>query len=283
MIIGLDIGSRLTKIVIFEADSLSSFQIQETMSFYRKCGRSEDGRLEIDLASVDVSLGTPRLAGLSSEDRLVVTGYGRHNLNFPAARIIPEPKAHMLGAIFQTGLKDFTLLDIGGQDTKVVRVVGGKMTDFLTNDRCAASSGRYLENMAAALQLPLEELGQYYLNPAALSATCAVFGETELINRLVEGADVATLAAGVNWSIWHRTKPLLAELVGERIVFTGGVARSRALVEIIRAETGREVVVPENPELNGAIGCAVAALTSVERPVPGRWGGGSPQRGSPTD
>ena len=82
--------------------------------------------------------------------------------------------------MFLTGLTSFTLLDLGGQDSKVALVREGRIVDFLTNDKCAASTGRYLENMAAALNISLEELGRHHSNPVELISTCAVFGESEL-------------------------------------------------------------------------------------------------------
>ena len=169
-------------------------------------------------------------------------------------------KAHTIGALWQTGLTDFTLLDLGGQDSKVIRVRGGRMDDFQLNDKCAASTGRYLENMATVLGISLDEMSQHYLNPIELSATCAIFGESELIGRIVEGVPVAELAAGVNYSIFRRIKPMLLALASKTVVFTGGVALGPAVAHWVREETGSEVVVPPQPQINGAIGCAIQAM-----------------------
>ncbi|MBP2638644.1 MAG: hgdC 2, partial [Firmicutes bacterium] len=183
----------------------------------------------------------------------------RNTIRIADAVVIAELKAHVLGATWQTGLKNFTLLDLGGQDSKVIKVKNGKMIDFQTNDKCAASTGRYLENMAAILGLTLEELGRYSDNPVELNATCAIFGETELIGRIVEGYGVPELAAGVNYTIFKRIRPMLAAVGGDTIVFTGGVARGAAIAELLKKELGVTVIVPERPQLNGAIGCAVYA------------------------
>ncbi|MBP2666555.1 MAG: CoA-substrate-specific enzyme activase [Firmicutes bacterium] len=242
----MDLGSRAVKLVLFEGGELREEKVVETAHFYKKCGVYTKDGFTVDFT------------GLLSEapTNVTVTGYGRNSLNIAGATIISELKAHMLGAIWQTGLKDFTLLDLGGQDSKVIRVRNGRMDDFLLNDKCAASTGRYLENMAAVLGISLDELSGYYENPVELSATCAIFGESELIGRIVEGAPLPELAAGVNYSIFRRIKPMLVSLASDTIVFTGGVAIGGAVAHWVREEIGGCLVVPQHPQLNGAIGCA---------------------------
>jgi predicted CoA-substrate-specific enzyme activase len=164
-------------------------------------------------------------------------------------------KAHLYGAIYQTGMENFTLLDLGGQDSKVVKVKNKKMIDFVTNDKCAASSGRYLENMAKVLGISLQELSRYWKNPVELNSTCAVFGETELIGKIIEGHSIEKLAAGVNYTIFKRVKPMLFKLYSDAIIFTGGVAKNRAIIKILESETGAEVILSDYPQYNGAIGC----------------------------
>ncbi|SMD00868.1 acyl-CoA dehydratase activase [Sporomusa malonica] len=246
---GIDLGSRSVKLVVMDADTkqLKAAKVYETAKFYRDYGQRIEGGMAVDFAA----LGFPEVAHLTA------TGYGRNTIDIVGATIIPELKAHMLGAIFQTGLTDFTLLDLGGQDSKVIKVRKGRMVDFQTNDKCAASTGRYLENMAAVLGINLEELADYSDNPVELSATCAIFGESELIGRIVEGYSTAELAAGVNYTIYKRIKPMLSALKSDKLIFTGGVALGGAIREYIAREMGIEVIVPEHPQLNGAIGCAV--------------------------
>lgn len=257
MVCGIDLGSRSVKIVLLDDGRIATEKVLETVAFYRNFGRRQDGELAVDYAAL----------GLDAGAAVVATGYGRNTLAIAGATVIPELKAHALGAVWQTGLEDFTLLDLGGQDSKVIKVRRGKMVDFQTNDKCAASTGRYLENMAAVLGISLEELSRYSENPVELSATCAIFGESELIGRIVEGYPVAELAAGVNYTIFKRVRPMLAALAarGDTVVFTGGVAIGAALPLIIERELGVRVVVPERPQLNGAIGCAVHALGLVAK------------------
>ena len=251
MSIGLDLGSRNVKIVVMDQEQILRTKKYDTVDFYRRFGRKKDGKLTIDFDALD--LDTDITGGT-----VMATGYGRQAVNLQGAGIIPEILAHTYGAMYLTGLKDFTLLDLGGQDSKVALVEGGRLKDFLTNDKCAASTGRYLENMAAVLNISLAELGLHYRNPVTLTSTCAIFGESELIDKIVEGHETAALAAGVNHSIFKRIRPMLAQLGGQTIVFTGGVARSKALREIIRQETGAVVQTPEQPEFTGAVGCCRA-------------------------
>ena len=249
MYFGMDLGSRAVKMVLLEGTEICAEKVIETAFFYKKCGVHTHEGFAVDFDALLPETPTA----------MTVTGYGRNSLNIVGADIISELKAHVLGALWQTGLKDFTLLDLGGQDSKVIRVRGGRMNDFLLNDKCAASTGRYLENMAAVLGISLNELSRHYENPVELSATCAIFGESELIGRIVEGVPVPELAAGVNYSIFRRIKPMLLSLASEIVVFTGGVALGPAVAHWVREEVGGRVVVPAHPQLNGAIGCAIHA------------------------
>ncbi len=243
--IGLDLGSRTVKIVQMHNEVIIESRIYDTIAFYRRHGTEKTGKLKINL---------PEL-GFERDDRLVATGYGKIMVQVEGAQHIPEIQAHVKGALFQTGLSDFTLVDIGGQDTKIIKVRAGKMVDFMTNDRCAASSGRYLENMAAILDLTLDELASYSENPAELNSTCAIFGETEIIGKIVEGCSTGSLAAGVNYTLYRRCASMLERLNSDIIVLAGGVAQNAALGRIIARETGCKILSLSQPQLNGAIGC----------------------------
>lgn len=262
---GVDLGSRSVKIAVMEAGSgeepggILHLERVDTISFYRDFGRKHEGRLVVDFSALGIRPGGDSVhRTLSSRNSILVsTGYGRNTLELAGGEAIPELKAHVLGAIYQTGLKDFTLVDLGGQDSKIIQVRHGKMQDFLTNDKCAASSGRYLENMAHVLGMSLEELGKHVEDPVELNSTCAVFGESELIGKIVEGVPMPQLAAGVNATIIKRILPLLREFPGDTLVFTGGVAYNEAVRKLLAVGTGREVIVPPEPQFNGAIGCCV--------------------------
>ena len=252
--LGIDLGSRQVKIAALQGESLLWLREFDTIPFYKRFGGMRGGRLCLDFAAMDL-LPEAELRRIP----LVATGYGRNTIDLAGARVVPEIQAHVAGARLQTGLATFTLLDLGGQDTKVARVEEGILVDFLMNDKCAASSGRYLENMAKVLDLSLEELSRHYLDPVALDATCGIFGESELIGRIIEGHPLEQLCAGVNSTLIKRVAPMLYRFPGDRLVLTGGVARSPAFRELLRRATGAEPVLPAHPQHNGAIGCALLA------------------------
>ena len=164
-ILGIDIGSRAVKAAVFEDDKLAAYRIIDTPVFYRDYCSNINSRINIDFAHLE----------LGNFDKIISTGYGRNNVNIETAKVIVELKAHTFGAVYQTGLDSFTLLDIGGQDSKVISVRKSKMVDMILNDKCAASCGRYLENMAGVLGITLSEMTGYSEEPVELSSTCAVF------------------------------------------------------------------------------------------------------------
>lgn len=250
MLCGIDLGSRSVKIVFMESGEIKESHFFDTISFYREHGRKNGDVLQVDFSKL----------GLPKADYIVATGYGRNSLGLEGAEVIPELKAHVLGAVHQTGLVDFTLLDLGGQDSKVIKVRKGRMVDFQTNDKCAASTGRYLENMANVLGITLDELSRHSEQPVELNSTCAIFGESELIGKIVEGHRISSLAAGINYTIYKRIRAMLNSLQSDILIFTGGVAHNQALQEIIRRETKFQIVIPKEPQINGAIGCCVHAM-----------------------
>ncbi|MBT1075357.1 acyl-CoA dehydratase activase [Geobacter grbiciae] len=251
MQIGIDLGSRKAKFALLDGERIVRLADHDTVTFYKRYGRLAGDELELDLAASGI-FTADELAGAA----VVVTGYGRNTLSLKGAKVISEIRAHVAGALLQTGLRDFTLLDMGGQDTKVALVRGGKLADFVMNDKCAASSGRYLENMAAILELSLDELSSHWEDPVKLDATCGIFGESELIGQILRGHPVERLCAGVNQTLVTRVMPMLKRFASETIVLTGGVAQNRGVVRLLEEKTGLTVIVPEHPQHNGAIGCA---------------------------
>jgi predicted CoA-substrate-specific enzyme activase len=245
--IGIDLGSRSVKIVQMDGKDIVNHAVYDTISFYRKFGKT--GKSGLNLSLIEM--------GFASDQLMIATGYGKITVQIEGAVHIPEIQAHTAGAVFQSGLSDFTLLDIGGQDTKVIKVRDSQVIDFITNDRCAASSGRYMENMADVLGIDLTELSLYGTEPVELNSTCAIFGETEIIARIIEGHSVSRLAAGVNYSLYKRFSNYLKKYNSKIILVSGGVAMNTALLEIIAKETGCQVTKLLKPQLNGAIGCCV--------------------------
>jgi predicted CoA-substrate-specific enzyme activase len=245
---GLDFGSRSVKLVYARGGGNWGRRRLDSIVFYRDyLVRVQDG----------VRIDWPRL-GLPIPEALVATGYGKDLLkaHFPT---ITEIRAHFLGARFVTGLDHFILLEMGGQDTKVLYVRAGRVFDFLTNDRCAAGTGRYLENMARFLKLPLTKFAGCCQDPVDISQTCAIFGETELVGFLLEGVDPARIAAGVNASVARRAYAMVRRYRCPTLVFVGGVAKNRGVVKFLRDQGNFQVKVPPYPQFNGALGAALEA------------------------
>jgi predicted CoA-substrate-specific enzyme activase len=242
-ILGIDLGSREVKMVLYEYGRIIRKNKISTMRFYRDYCIKDNG-LIIDKEKLDIG----------EFDIGISTGYGRNNINIRDFTPINEVKAHIYGAIFQTGLEDFILLDLGGQDVKIVRVEKGVMTDIELNDKCAASCGRYLENMANILEVDLDYMTKFYKEPIELNSTCAVFSESELIGKIAEGVSIERLCAGVNYSLYKRLSPMLTRFKSNRIVLSGGASLNSALIEYLKNDYN-EVITLEDAQFNGAIGC----------------------------
>ncbi|WP_070000236.1 acyl-CoA dehydratase activase [Cellulosilyticum sp. I15G10I2] len=246
-VLGIDLGSREVKIVLMENSQIIMQQKVSTMTFYRDyC--SFDGKVKVDLEKLN----------LGELEQAVSTGYGRNNTDLKYFTPINEIKAHVYGSIYQGGLRDYILLDIGGQDVKVIKVEKGMTTDLELNEKCAASCGRYLENMAQVLEMPLDKMSNYYEDPIELNATCAVFSESELIGKIAEGISLERLCAGVNYSLYKRLRPQLSDFRGDTVVLSGGVARNGAIKKYLENDY-KEVIVLKEPQFNGAIGCCYYA------------------------
>jgi predicted CoA-substrate-specific enzyme activase len=252
--LGLDFGSRYDKMVHCREGQVTRRRL-DSLDFYRDFFEKGEGRLRIDWGRL----------GLAQPGALVVTGYGK-NLLKDVVPTITEIRAIFLGARFLTGFDHFILLEMGGQDTKVLYVKDGRVFDFVTNDRCAAGTGRYLENMARFLKIPLRDFSGYWREPVAISQTCAIFGESELIGHLLEGVSLGSLAAGVNASVGRRALTMMHRYACPSLVFVGGVARNRAVIHFIREGSSCQVRVPPHPQFTGALGCCLEALKILETP-----------------
>jgi len=253
---GLDFGSRFVKLVYLDQGGVWRRRRLDAIIFYRDYLLQGRRHLSIDWTR----LGLPEPAAL------VVTGYGKNLLQqiFPA---ITEIRAHFLGARQQTGLDHFILLEVGGQDTKVLYIRDGRVFDFLSNDRCAAGTGRYLENMARFLKMPLAQFAAARRDPVEISQTCAIFGESELVGHLLEGVEPARIAAGVNASVARRALSMVRRYRCPTLVCAGGVARNRAVINFLQEQDSFQVIVPPYPQYIGALGCC---LEAARQQPPGR-------------
>lgn len=242
-VLGIDLGSREVKIVLMEDNKIIQKMKVSTMSFYRDyC--DFDGKVIVNLEKLNIG----------QIDKAVSTGYGKNNTDLLLFTPINEIKAHVYGGMYQTDLKDFILLDVGGQDVKVVKVEKGITTDLELNEKCAASCGRYLENMANVLEISLSDMSNFHENPVELNSTCAVFSESELIGKIAEGVSIECLCSSVNYSLYKRLQPLLTKFKGKKLILTGGVANNAAIKRYLKQDYEEIVSIPE-PQFNGAIGC----------------------------
>jgi predicted CoA-substrate-specific enzyme activase len=195
-------------------------------------------------------------------DGIVATGYGRTAVGF-ADKKVTEITCHARG-VSHLMPEARTVIDIGGQDSKAMRVDGeGRVTDFVMNDKCAAGTGRFLEVMARALELPLDDLGSLSLasrNPCLISNLCTVFAESEVVFLRGEGRAREDIAAGIHAAIASRVAVMVSQMgLEETVVLTGGVARNRGVVRALRDDLQLTVRVPEHPQLTGALGAALIA------------------------
>ena len=248
---GVDIGSTMTKVVILD-DSLG----------IRSCviGRSGPEHRKLAHRVMEEALGQ---ADLNFEEIsfVIATGYGRINVPF-ADRQITELTCHARG-ISHFFPEARTGIDIGGQDSKGLKIDRGRLVDFVMNDKCAAGTGRYLDMVADSLGLKVSDLGAMSLKAGKkikISNTCTIFAQQEIVSLIAEGALFNDILAGLNEAIAARVLGMFGRLRAEpAVVFTGGVAKNIGVARAISEKLGYEVLVPENPLITGALGAAVLA------------------------
>jgi (R)-2-hydroxyacyl-CoA dehydratese activating ATPase len=249
---GIDAGSRTIKVVIWDG-------------VHRQVlarGIADQG---VDQARLATQLFESLLneAGLNRTQvaRVVATGYGRGRIGF-AHTTITEITCHARG-VHQLVPDARTIIEIGGQDSKVICLeAGGRVRDFSLNDRCAAGTGRFLEMIAARLGAELSALGEISLQsrqPALISNTCVVFAETEIIGLLAEATPLPDIVAGVFQAISLRVAALLGGLISDPVVFTGGVALQLGVTSALQTALGRPVQPCPLPQFTGALGAAILA------------------------
>jgi (R)-2-hydroxyacyl-CoA dehydratese activating ATPase len=250
---GVDVGSTQTKAVVVDEER-------------RIVGRSliATGANVVTAAQEAFSIACAEAGIPESGVAFVIgTGYGRYRVDFGNAQVT-EICCHARGAAEMfPGTR--TVLDMGGQDTKAIRIqAGGDVLDFCMNDKCAAGTGRFLQSAAVALDIPLADLGTHALagqRPVNITTTCTVFAESEVLSWLGRGKRIDDILLGVHRSIAQRSIALLRRVgVEEEITFTGGVTRNEAMVEVLNSMLGTEMNVSEESHYMGALGAALFAL-----------------------
>jgi len=196
-------------------------------------------------------------------DAVVATGYGRHVAReLLGCQVVTEIKAYARGAahLFPGAA---AVLDIGGQDTKVIALgPGGSVADFEMNDKCAAGTGKFLEVMASALGFTLDELADAALladSGIQVSSMCTVFAESEVTGLVHRGVDRGRIARGLHESVVKRTHGSLKRTgAGMPLVFAGGVANNRAMIELLSTTLQSALLIPDNAQTVGALGAALS-------------------------
>ena len=255
--IGIDVGSTAAKAAVFENGRLAETLVCPT------------GFSSVDAAE---RLAQQLLARGFDPRRLpcVATGYGRVAVPY-ADRVVTEITCHGKGAGFLFG-GGGTVVDVGGQDTKVIALAGGAVRKFVMNDKCSAGTGRFLEIMADRLAVDQDELARLARagTPTVISSMCTVFAESEVISLVGKGEPRENIANGVIESVVARVAALAAQMPGEAYFLTGGLCDNGYVVERLAARLGKPVETCPEARFAGALGAALCALEQAAQGGAGR-------------
>ena len=249
--VGIDAGAATTKAVLLRDGVIAGYRIEITGFNFLSVA---DSMLHELLAS----------SGIARDEvtGMFATGYGRRSITF-ADGTLSEITAHARGVhLLNPGIRG--IIDVGGQDSKVIAMEDGRVTDFLMNDRCAAGTGKFLEYTARSLEVPVEDLGRLALasvHPADVTSMCTVFAETEVISLRARGIAKEDIAAGLIRGIAGRIVSMARRVgLSEGVAFVGGVAKNAGMRAAIEKGLGISLYVPPEPQITGALGAAMAAL-----------------------
>ncbi|MBW2345428.1 MAG: 3-hydroxyacyl-ACP dehydratase [Deltaproteobacteria bacterium] len=241
---GIDIGSRTIELVVLKDREI--IEMKQADSGFDPLAQAKEMLQGVD------------------HDHIMATGYGRHlfELSFDAPTVT-EIKAYAVGAraLFP---EVRTILDIGGQDSKAIAVnYDGKVIKFEMNDRCAAGTGKFLEIMAKTLGYSLDHFGVEALEATRdiqISSMCTVFAESEVTSLVARGEKRVDIALGLHRSVVKRAAGMMKRVsVIEPILFAGGAARNPCMRRLLEQALGKDILVPENPQMVGALGAALLA------------------------
>lgn len=254
---GIDVGSIYSKVVILKENQVAA-------SLVKRTGAEIKANSRRIMDEVITPLGI-QVEDLSS---VVATGYGRISVPFAEKQVTEiscfgKGMAHLYPEVR-------TVIDIGGQDSKGIKInEHGGVDDFVMNDKCAAGTGRFLEVMANALEVKLEDMGILALQskaPVEIGITCTVFAESQVVSLIGEGCNKVDIIAGLHRAIAERIYGMLKMLrIEERVAITGGGAKNVGLVKALEEKLGTQVIVPEEPQLVGAYGAALFARELAQK------------------
>lgn len=260
IVAGCDVGSLSAKVVILKNGEIAGSGVV-------RCGTDPEASAK---AAREVALGGSGLV-LDEITYFVVTGYGRKRISF-ANHVESEIICHARGALSQASSVRM-LVDIGGQDAKAIRFdEKGCVERYLYNDKCASGTGRFLEIIADALEIELEDMGDLSKSATEdlrLSNQCVIFAETEILSLVSEGTETADIVKALHRSVARRTAAM-ARSIGlvHDIAMSGGVALNNGMFEALQEALKVNLVRLPNPQINGALGAALIAAETVESGTP---------------
>lgn len=253
---GVDVGSTQTKaIIVNEAKEIVGRSLIDTGA-------------NVGLAAESAYAEALKHSGIQEEEveYVIGTGYGRYRVTFGNTQVT-EISCHARGAVHMFP-DTKTVLDMGGQDTKAIRVSPrGEVLDFCMNDKCAAGTGRFLGAAAAALDIPLSDLGPVAMKaerPVRISTTCTVFAESEVLSWLGKGKKIEDILWGVHLSIASRSTALLRRVgIEKEVTFTGGVTKNIGMVKALEQALDLRLNLSDESHFIGALGAALFALDHI--------------------
>jgi predicted CoA-substrate-specific enzyme activase len=253
---GCDVGSLSAKAVIMNDDAIIAAQV-----IFSKPDPGDSAQEVMDKALAEAGLSLTDIA------YCIGTGYGRNSIAFANA-VESEITCHGKGA--QWLMPEVRMvIDIGGQDAKAIRLDdNGKVVRFAYNDRCASGTGRFLEVMAAAMGVKLEDMGEissHSKNPVSISNQCVVFAETEIISLINAGKDLSDIVSGLHKALAHRVASLAHGVeLDSNLTMTGGVAKNQGMFRALQEALGVHII-PMNtdPQIIGALGAALLARQAL--------------------
>ena len=257
---GVDVGSTTTKAVFLDDDSIIGQVIIPSGSL-----PAQSARDVFDKCCAETGINPDQIEGIAT------TGYGRRLADF-GDKIITEIKACGCGMRLTQlpAEKIHTVIDVGGQDTKVITLKDdGDVEDFSMNDKCAAGTGRFLEMLARKLELDYEEFIDAALNSKQMihmNSTCAVFAESEVVSLLARGVDKTDIAAAAHTAISERIGAAVRRMDAQEVIcFTGGGACNMALTKAIEKSLNKKMHIPDSPQTIVALGAAIAIGDELRR------------------
>ncbi len=239
---GIDIGSRSIELVVIENEEIQLVKQSDT--------------------GFDPLTSARNIIKDVDYDMITATGYGRNLFEITFnGDTVTEIKAHAKGARFYFP-DAFTVLDIGGQDSKAIQMNNdGRVIKFEMNDRCAAGTGKFLEIMATSLGFSIETFGTTALkseNAFEINSMCTVFAESEVTSLVAKGSNRDEIAKGLHLSVAKRAVSMLKKIsTSGDIVFSGGVANNPCIIKFLENMTDRKILIPDTPQMTGALGAAL--------------------------